>query len=372
MAFNFITILWLSWFSSILSNVIHEIKSLIERFLYKSVLLKPYDNGYIAILQFVNKYSLYIDSLQTNQNDIDVNSYVIAPGRYYVRHKNKILTIELRQCAETCDVLKISVFLGKSFDTIFQFIEDAKEEYRKHNKNVTEIYSFDDTRCKWVFKKHTKLPNMSQVVLRDDIKTKVLQLFKTYKLNRKKYDDLMIPYKFGCILEGLHGTGKTTFAKALCSEFQFQKIYNFDPTKPHIWNCVSEINSDSLILIEDIDRHFVASSNQVFDMSQFLNFLDGVNSPQGCVICLTTNNIGVIPNVLLRPGRIQLQLNFTNASFDEIFEYTRMFYKETFDEVMAHNIAKHLDNKITISELQKCFLSHINDLKNACGSLVYV
>lgn len=390
MEFNVFTIVWLSLFAPILNVLAQEVKIFFERLLYKSISLKPSDNGYNAILHYVKLHSFYIDSLQTSINDNGMNDldtpyksyereYIVSPGRYYLKYGKNFYTVILRMLdSEFSDEIEISCFLSKSFDTLFEFKYAAETEYRILNKDRKDIYCFNENRYKWMFKKETKLPCMSHVVLRNDVRIKILELLDTYKMNQSKYEELMIPYKFGCILEGPHGTGKTSFAKALCSEFNFQRIYILDPTKKNIWESISDIKKNSLILVEDIDRYFDANKNQIvqsnikdqdgnfFDLSQFLNFLDGVNSPQGCIICLTTNNIGVIPDVLLRPGRIQMHIRFSQASFQEIYDYTQMFYRDNFDEVIAHTIAKHLDNKITISELQKCYLSYINDLKNAC------
>jgi mitochondrial chaperone BCS1 len=74
----------------------------------------------------------------------------------------------------------------------------------------------------------------------------------------------------------------------------------------------------SLILIEDIDAFFNAREKQEkqveISFSGLLNALDGVAAQEGRIVVLTTNHRERLDAALIRPGRIDKQLELGYAS----------------------------------------------------------
>ena len=53
---------------------------------------------------------------------------------------------------------------------------------------------------------------------------------------------------------------------------------------------------------------------RITTMSELLNAIDGVASQEGCVLIMTTNHPALLNNALMRPGRIDMKVEFTLAS----------------------------------------------------------
>lgn len=119
-----------------------------------------------------------------------------------------------------------------------------------------------------------------------------------------------IPLKFGALLEGGYGTGKTLLAfklakKAVANNWMF--IYLKDPKLLAEALRMSKIIDQSghgvLIFVEDIDQ--VTRGNRDSAMQDILNTLDGGDTKDMNVITLfTTNHIELIEPTFLRGKRV--------------------------------------------------------------------
>ena len=68
------------------------------------------------------------------------------------------------------------------------------------------------------------------------------------------------------------------------------------------------------------------SNNEGISLSGLLNAIDGVASHEGRVLIMTTNCPEALDDALIRPGRIDMRIDFTLATCDQICElFTRMY-----------------------------------------------
>lgn len=63
-------------------------------------------------------------------------------------------------------------------------------------------------------------------------------------------------------------------------------------------------------------------------LSGLLNILDGVSSVEGRVLIMTTNHPEKLDEALIRPGRVDLQVAFTNATRSQIKELFERMYTD--------------------------------------------
>lgn len=99
-----------------------------------------------------------------------------------------------------------------------------------------------------------------------------------------------------------------------------------------------ELPAKCIILLEDFDSAGIGRGNgkpqessgvgNSITLSGFLNAIDGVTSPEGRILIVTTNTPEALDEAMIRPGRIDMQVFFgplTKASTEEIFMrmYTR-------------------------------------------------
>ena len=129
----------------------------------------------------------------------------------------------------------------------------------------------------------------------------------------------------------------------------------------------SDIDSDidSFDLVNEPKMLNVQSKKN--SLARLLNILDGIIETPGRIIIMTTNKINMLDKALIRPGRIDIKINFTKCSKTMIKDIINMFYDININLNKYRNIPEFT---ITPAELvQKCFefddynklLSHLNN-----------
>ena len=86
-----------------------------------------------------------------------------------------------------------------------------------------------------------------------------------------------------------------------------------------------------------------------------LNVLDGLDTPEGIIFILTSNNKDRIGKALLRPGRIDVDIEFDLMDRPEIEEYVSRFYGQT--------VSVETDKRMSPADLRAVCLA--NDLNGA-------
>ena len=203
---------------------------------------------------------------------------------------------------------------------------------------------------------------------RDHVKERV-NFFLT---RRDWYDTKGIPYTLGFMFHGPPGVGKTSTIKAIANEgkrhivnVQLSEIktkaqlhHLFFNDEVHVWNGVQTEKytipvSERLYVIEDIDAMgdtvlrrewkkptptvtkpkeddpFLSREKEekdVIDLAFILNLLDGTLEANGRILAITTNFPERIDRALIRPGRIDMIVNFKKCNLAVVQEMVRSFY----------------------------------------------
>ena len=267
------------------------------------------------------------------------------------------------------------------------FVETCNTEYERRmvNKLGTHRYFFDQmiqTKAKgtqnplpashlvYTKSKFTTNRTFKNVFFeeRDHVKERV-NFFLT---RRDWYDAKGIPYTLGFMFHGPPGVGKTSTIKAIANEgkrhiinVQLSEIktkaqlhHLFFNDEVHVWNGVQTEKytipvSERLYVIEDIDAMgdtvlrrewkkptpaatkpkeddpFLSREKEekdVIDLAFILNLLDGTLEANGRILAITTNFPERIDRALIRPGRIDMIVNFKKCNLAVVQEMVRSFY----------------------------------------------
>lgn len=146
---------------------------------------------------------------------------------------------------------------------------------------------------------------------------------RRWSMSKDWYQARGIPWRYGMLLEGPPGTGKSALTKAIGQELDLPIFYldigTMDNREFHKGFQEALSNSPSIVLIEDVDGVFHGRENVAAEKGKglsfdcFLNTLSGVESSDGILLVMTTNDMTQIDSALAqekesgfasRPGRI--------------------------------------------------------------------
>lgn len=227
----------------------------------------------------------------------------------------------------------------------------------------------------------TRLPRgFDSVILDDGVMSTVVHRVKEFYSSAEWYQERGIPYQMGFMFYGQPGNGKTSTAIAIATRFQRDiHVVKVDTmTSQDFRQLMSNLPEHSVLLIEDIDCFFqdrahekekIPISESFLSFSGFLNTLDGVMGTEGRILILTTNHPERLDQALLRPGRVDHKIEFTNASRNQAGRLFLRFFPE--EEERAADFADGVgdDRYYSMADLQKILLDNRN---NPEGAIEYV
>lgn len=260
---------------------------------------------------------------------------------------------------------------GRDTRILKTMLLDAQRAYLERDSSKTVIYratkGSGGEDMDWTRTMARPPRPMETVVLDKEQKDLILGDMKEYLHPRTKkwYTDRGIPYRRGYLLHGPPGTGKSSLCFALAGVLHLPiYVANLNAksmTEDSLATLFRDLPSRSIVLLEDIDsaglkvekrgeKGSAASQNIVIEeddegfqpkplrrsttgvsinvakdkkddvvnkgisFSGFLNIIDGVASAEGRILIMTTNHIEILDPALLRPGRCDLKVHFSNAS----------------------------------------------------------
>lgn len=212
---------------------------------------------------------------------------------------------------------------------------------------------------------------LSSVILPEGATDHLMRDIRVFLDSKDWYRQAGIPYHRGYLLHGLPGTGKSSLVEGLAHELK-KDIYLMhlsavqDRDLPSLF---ADLNPGSVLLMEDVDcvqstqdresrQGDNSSSLPSLTLSGLLNVLDGLQAPDGVMYFMTTNHRGKLDPALIRPGRVDVQLEFGPATKDQAQAVYRVFNPET-PEISAEFFANCHPGK-TMAELQMVLMEGRN------------
>lgn len=192
-------------------------------------------------------------------------------------------------------------------DAVLAFLQEAADARRNDPPRLHLCTQWGE----WLRRQDVPPRSIESVVLRRGKRDDIVQDLERFLDLEATYARFGLPYHRAYLFHGPPGTGKTSLATALAGVFGLDVFYLPVPSLRNdasLFQALSGIAPKSLLLLEDID---IAHATRVRDdgepgvtMSGLLNGLDGMVTPHGLITVLTTNNLGVLDEGLVRPGRI--------------------------------------------------------------------
>ena len=216
-------------------------------------------------------------------------------------------------------------------------IEELIEEFKTRSSKTPPSIRIHSEWGSW-----TSLPSaprpIGSVVLPKGEVDRLLKDVKNFFDSQDKYYEKGLLWKRGYMLTGPPGGGKTSLIRAVATEFNLDVYHIMSSSLESdisLARLMSDIPSRSLIVFEDLDAIEIANSREdtngtrdKLTTSGLLNVIDGMFSPEGSLIFVTTNHPEKLDSALTRPGRIDYRLHLGSLDQDQFDRLVLLHYPE--------------------------------------------
>ncbi|CAE6468724.1 unnamed protein product [Rhizoctonia solani] len=248
------------------------------------------------------------------------------------------------------EMLSISV-VARSNNILKQLVLEAKKEYERDAEHRVQIF-FADSHGSWRWTDSRQKRPMSSIVLAPGVKEMLLSDTRDFLKSEKWYADRGIPFRRGYLLHGVPGSGKSSLIHAIAGELALD-IYVVSLSSSWINDAtltalMGRVPARCIVLLEDLDAAFTRSTSRdtqstgaptndkkdenkdnndsnnkdekkqedinTLSLSGLLNALDGVAASEGRILFATTNHLERLDPALSRPGRMDVWIEFKNAT----------------------------------------------------------
>lgn len=232
-----------------------------------------------------------------------------------------------------------------------------------------------------MFNRSSKIP-IENMTLTPSVQNLIKEL-RIWKNNREVYEKLKLPWKYGVLLAGLPGTGKSMVSRAIAYDLNIP-IFAFalgemdnDEFKSN-WELV-KTKTPCVALFEDFDNVFhgreyvgykdlfgwgasqlkkddeksdAPKKSRPLQFDTFINCIDGVDKAEGVLTIITTNDLTKIDPAIgqlsegngtigSRPGRINRVINLGFMTKEEKHDLARLTLQD-FPEILDQ-VRKEID-----------------------------
>jgi mitochondrial chaperone BCS1 len=325
-----------------------------------------------------------------------------------IEHTQRDTSRSEKTCAINTTTITFILSTPDTLNTILDFMNEITSTHKLmlENKSNNKLYI-----VKPHFKKSNGHPNGTELQHPDNIpfksyktfdnlffeqKEQLIKRINTFKA-RDKYKDLGLPETLGLLFYGDPGTGKTSCIKAIANYLnmsiiivpmnliktkkrleelffsnmitipQDKRIYVFEEIDCNGWNKIvadrslnlndTEKKSDTVIIeslsniVKIDDKKKNEEEDDKLTLGAILEIIDGLVECPGRIIIMTTNHKEHIDSALLRPGRIDMEIEFKRLRNKDIAQIFNKWYGYELYENEISNIPNYKFTQAELSQL---------------------
>ncbi|KAI1116460.1 BCS1 N terminal-domain-containing protein [Nemania sp. NC0429] len=291
-------------------------------------------------------------------------AYTPSFGYHYFWYRGRLLLFRRSSnrhqtsymLASEREEISISCF-GRNPWVLKELLLEAREQYLERDQHKTQIYRGVIRQLhaepSWQRCMSRASRPFSTVILDDRTKKALIDDVTDYldPKTQRWYANRGIPYRRGYLLHGPPGTGKSSLSLALAGFFKMRiyivSLSSLQATEEILGNLFAQLPRQCVVLLEDIDSAGLThtregpevpvgpppaggvtgprEANHGYDghfprnrlgtrgglsLSGLLNILDGVASQEGRILIMTTNHVEQLDKALIRPGRVDITVEF--------------------------------------------------------------
>lgn len=283
-------------------------------------------------------------------------------GNHTINYKEQTIHInyETKDILATADDIRkyeTLVLSSSSQELLLEFIEEARSSNANPERNDKLICRILKPGGMWgILSKIAKRSNKT-LFLDIDLEDLFSQI-QTFFDDEEDYVQHGVPFKMNFLFHGIPGTGKTSLIYTIASHFNLDISFlniTKDLDDNTFTRAITNLPENSILVLEDIDALFVDRDSKCnVSFSTVLNVLDGMIKKHKLLTFLTTNYKDRLDSALKRSGRVDYELEFSNATRKQTKDMYNYFFSENCEEFMK--FTKKL--KYTTSDLHKFLFKH--------------
>jgi chaperone BCS1 len=318
--------------------------------------------------------SLLPSDKQRDKENKMSQSVILGYGMSFAMYKGTFIFMTKTQLENKNDIddqLTLTL-LTRNKNVLNNFLNDC---FKKEHTNVQIYVSEQD----WFLSPIDRSKrSMDSIFINNEIKDEITKSIDNFLKNKEWYINRGIPYKHCITLYGPPGTGKTSLIHALAS--QLNRNIRYLSSLDSISRLCEEISANlDIVVIEDIDalgelnREDIEGDNPLTNkhdkkvIHNLLNVLDGLKTPEGLIIIITTNHIDKLDEALKRAGRIDKLVKITPLNKETMKKMYLSFYGEEHKDMLDKFLENGYTKERTGADLQQLFLTY-----DAVDSLTYL
>lgn len=301
-----------------------------------------------------------------------------GPGTYFFRYHGRLVIYqkirkELSQNGEPA---------GHRDSVLIRFLGANEALIRRFQKEIDEIMNaklpgvtyYSDNGCEWRFSGWLPRRPPDSLSLADGVLEEVVAEINAFRESHGWYADRGIPHRRGYLLHGPPGTGKTTLPHVIASQLGLS-IYSVNVggrglTDSSLRGLMNLLPWGALVVFEDVDAVFDGrkqeNEHSSLTFSGLLNAIDGIGGSNGRVLFMTTNHPERFDPALIRPGRVDRQIELGYATATQAERMFRWFFKDhplgdQWVGRLAAEFGLRLLDKTAPAAIQEHLLRHRDD-----------
>lgn len=311
------------------------------------------------------------DGPATQNNPDEAISVVLspAPGNHLLSYKGKYIWMIRHRSDGSPSAMHSKLMREESYTLTMmgrnQVIvrELLSEIVHFASKPSDKIQLFVSRRDYWASGTFIVPRSLSSVVLPHGLTESIVEDVTRFLKNEDWYRQVGIPYHRGYQLHGIPGSGKTSLVMALAGNMHMNvyllNVAGAGMDDDMLASLMDDVPQNSIVLMEDVDCTFPdrdkEKDSKGITLSGLLNVLDGARSREGCIVFMTTNKLESLDAALLRPGRVDLSIEFGYATVDQVMKM-RERLNPSFDMARLLEFAQEK----SMAEVQQFLVANID------------